>query len=153
MSFKISNSTAVRGKQVPLEDGEYSAVIKSIHIFDTDMDANDVIAIDNVNAQHEGAIVVNTTTDTTSYVELQLSDRVLRYYLNNAVAVDLFTGGVNEQLNIENPVEGFYNWFGNVVGAEVQVWQMSVTAIDKKTGESKPYQNTYFRKPVGFGFM
>lgn len=153
MSFKISNNTVVRGKQVPLEDGVYSAVIKSIHIFDTDMDANDVIAIESVNAQHEGAIVVDNTSDKTPYVELQLSDRVLRYYLNNATAVDILTGGINEQLDIENPAEGFYNWFGDVVGSEVQVWQMSVIATDKKTGESKPYQNTYFREPVGFGFM
>ena len=153
MSFKISNSTAVRGKQIPLEDGEYSAVIKAFHIFDTEMDANDVIAIDNVNAEHEGAIIVDNTSDKTSYIDLQVSDRIIRYFLNNATAVDILTGGINEQLDIENPVEGFYNWFGSVIGAEVTVWLMTINVTSKDTGEAKPYQNTYFRKPVGFGFM
>lgn len=149
MAFKITNNSTVKGAFVPLQDGEYTATIKSLFVFNKTPDPDEIMAIDDVNKDHAGAIHLEKTDDKDPYMILMIDGRPRRYYLNNETALEIATTYINTQLDIKDPSEKFYEWFGSIVDSEITVWLLTVDGTDKQ-GNLKQYQNIYLKKPDMF---
>lgn len=100
--FTITTDTKVKGKQRPIEDGEYTAVISKF----TD------------------------PATSNAFFTFSLADgRVIRYFINSQQTLDIFTDNVNNQLDIEDELS-WEEWLAEVIGSTVQLWLLTTQSED-----------------------
>lgn len=149
MAFKITRNTKAKGAFLPLQDGAYTVTIKSFHLYDTEADAHDIDAIEDINAQHEGTIILDTSKEGTPYMVVDIDGRQEFVWINNEKTLDFLTQDISTQLKVDSSLD-FFEWCGVVVGSQVEMYVLTVEGTDKNTGNTVPYTNKTFRKPAMF---
>lgn len=122
MSYTLTLNSKVSKARKPLEDGEYTAVIKSL-------------------VMPEGK---------NPYILFAADDRELRFYINSDTALEIITSNLNRQLDIDVADDvDIFSWFEDIKGSEVTLWVLTTQGTDKD-GNQVSYQNVTPYKPAMF---
>jgi len=122
MSYTLTLNSKVSKARKPLEDGEYTAVIKSL-------------------VMPEGK---------NPYILFTSDDRELRFYINSDTALEIITSNLNRQLDIDVADDvDIFSWFEDIKGSEVTLWVLTTQGTDKD-GNQVSYQNVTPYKPAMF---
>jgi hypothetical protein len=120
--YTLSLNSKVSKARKPLEDGEYTATVKSLVIPET----------------------------TNPYILFATEDRELRFYINSDTALEIITSNLNRQLDIDVADDvDIFTWFEDIKGAEVTLWVLTTQGTDKD-GNQVAYQNVTPYKPQMF---
>lgn len=120
--YSLTLNSKVSKARKPLEDGEYTATVKSLVIPET----------------------------TNPYILFATEDRELRFYINSDTALEIITSNLNRQLDIDVADDvDIFSWFEDIKGAEVTLWVLTTQGVDKD-GNAVSYQNVTPYKPAMF---
>lgn len=120
--YSLTLNSKVSKARKPLEDGEYTATVKSLVIPET----------------------------TNPYILFATEDRELRFYINSDTALEIITSNLNRQLDIDVADDvDIFSWFEDIKGSEVTLWVLTTQGVDKD-GNAVSYQNVTPYKPAMF---